>query len=157
LSLKSAILRLYVTIISIWYIWFFNTLDKADSITTILSMCPKRKVANFQNLTWPKEWKKMSDLGKILILFLCIIIYDIVTPCVQSLLIWSSSALGMGLHKRSISLTFSSLLRLKWLTWRCYVWNNKDYKLALTVLNFQGGTKPTNYNSSHVPHAIFVL
>ena len=30
----------------------------------------------------------------------------------------------------------------------CYVWNDKTYKLALTLINFQGGTKPTNYNSS---------
>lgn len=43
----------------------------------------------------------------------------------------------MSLHKHSTSLTrtFSGY----------YVWRNKDYKLALTLLNFQDGTKPTNY------------
>jgi hypothetical protein len=45
-----------------------------------------------------------------------------------------------------LSLTLSSSLHVKGLTWRCYVWNNKDYKLSLTILNFEGGTKPTNHN-----------
>jgi hypothetical protein len=30
------------------------------------------------------------------------------------------------------------------LTRICYVWSHKDYKLALTLLNYQGGTKLTN-------------
>jgi len=29
-----------------------------------------------------------------------------------------------------------------------YVWNDKDYKLTLTLLIFQSDTKPTNYNFS---------
>jgi hypothetical protein len=59
-----------------------------------------------------------------------------VTPCVQKLLIWPSSARGMGLHTCSTSLTLSSLLRVKGLTWKCYVWNNKNYKLTLTPPKF---------------------
>jgi hypothetical protein len=80
------------------------------------------------------------------------------------LLIWPSSARGTSLHtrstsltllsslrikgltRRSTSLTLSFSLRVKGLTRRCYVWNNKDYKLALTLLNFQCGTKHTNNN-----------
>jgi hypothetical protein len=45
---------------------------------------------------------------------------------------------------RSTSLTLSSSLCVKGLTLRCYVWNDKDYKLALTLLNFQDGTKFNN-------------
>jgi hypothetical protein len=30
----------------------------------------------------------------------------------------------------------------------CYIWNNKAYKVALTFLDYQGGTKTTNYNST---------
>jgi hypothetical protein len=59
-----------------------------------------------------------------------------VTPHVQKLLIWPSSARGMGLHTRGTSLTLSSSLHVKRLTQRCYVWNDKAYKLAPTLLNF---------------------
>jgi hypothetical protein len=69
------------------------------------------------------------------------------TPC-PKLLIWPSSACEMGLHTHRTSLTLLSLLRIKRLTQRCYVWNDKAYELALTLLNFQGGTKPTNNNST---------
>jgi hypothetical protein len=55
---------------------------------------------------------------------------------------------GVGLHMCSTSLILSSSLRVKGLTQRCYVWNDKAYKLALTLLNFQGGTKPTNNNTT---------
>jgi hypothetical protein len=55
---------------------------------------------------------------------------------------------GTGLHMRSTSLALSSSLRVKGLTQRCYVWNNKTYELALTLLDFQGGTKPTNNDST---------
>jgi len=34
------------------------------------------------------------------------------------------------------------------LTHMCYIWNNKAYKVALTLLDYQGGTKTTNYNST---------
>jgi hypothetical protein len=34
------------------------------------------------------------------------------------------------------------------ITQRSYVWNNKDYKLIITLLNFQDRTKPTMYNST---------
>jgi hypothetical protein len=54
----------------------------------------------------------------------------------------------MGLHTYSSSLILSSSFHVKHLTRRCYVWNSKDYKFALTLLNFQGGIKSTNYNSS---------
>jgi hypothetical protein len=67
-----------------------------------------------------------------------------ITPRIQKLRIWPSSDYGTGLHMRSTSLTLSSSLRVKGLTWRCYIWNDKSYKLALTLLNFQGSTKPTN-------------
>jgi len=70
-----------------------------------------------------------------------------VTPRVQKLFIWPSSTRGTGLHTRSTSLTLSSSLHVKELTRRCYVWN-KTYKLALTLLDYQGGTKSTNYNST---------
>jgi hypothetical protein len=70
----------------------------------------------------------------------------VVIPRVQNLLIWPSSTRGMGLHTRSTSLTLLSSLCEKGLTWRCYVWNDKSYKLALILLNFQGGTKPANNN-----------
>ena len=70
-----------------------------------------------------------------------------VTPCVQNLLIWPSSAREMGLHTCGTSLIPLSSLRVKGLTQRCNVWNNKDYKLARTLLNFQGGIKHTNNNS----------
>jgi hypothetical protein len=66
------------------------------------------------------------------------------------LLIWPSSTRGMSLHMHSTSLTLLSSLHVKGLTWRCYVWNNKAYKLAFTLLNFRGGTKATN-NTPHVP------
>jgi hypothetical protein len=46
------------------------------------------------------------------------------------------------------SLTLSSSLLVERLTQRCYIWSNKDYKLALTHLNFQSGIKPINYNST---------
>jgi hypothetical protein len=48
----------------------------------------------------------------------------------------------------STSLTLSSLPCVKGLTRKCYVCNKKDYKLGLTLVNFEDGTKPTNYNSS---------
>jgi hypothetical protein len=73
-----------------------------------------------------------------------------VTPRVQKLLIWPSSARGTSLHKCSTSLTLLSSLRVKRLTQRWYAWNNKDYKLALTLLNYQGGTKPPT-TTPHVP------
>ena len=44
------------------------------------------------------------------------------------------------------SLTLSSSLRVKELTQMYYIWNDKAYKLALTLLNFQGGTNPTDNN-----------
>jgi hypothetical protein len=77
-------------------------------------------------------------------------LYPPITPCVQKLLIWPSSARGMGLHTRSTSLTLSSSLCVKGLTRRCYVWNDKAYKLALTLINFRCGNKPTN-STLHVP------
>ena len=50
-------------------------------------------------------------------------------------------------------LTLSSPLRGKELTRRCYICNDKDYKLALILLNFYGGTKPTNRNHTcHMDH-----
>lgn len=42
-----------------------------------------------------------------------------------------SSSHGMSLHTHITSLTLSSSLHVKWLTQRCYVWNDKDYKLAI--------------------------
>jgi hypothetical protein len=70
------------------------------------------------------------------------------TPC-PKLLIWSSSTRGTGLHTHSTSLMLpSSSLRVKGLIRMCYIWNDKAYKLALTHLNFQCGTKPTNNNST---------
>ena len=62
------------------------------------------------------------------------------------LLTWPNSTRGMGLCMCSTSPTLSSSLRVKRLTQRCYLWNAKASKLALTLLNFQGGTKPTNHN-----------
>jgi hypothetical protein len=50
---------------------------------------------------------------------------------------------------RSTSLTLSSSLHVKGLTQRCYIWNDKAYKLALTLLSFQGGAKPTNHNHTN--------
>jgi hypothetical protein len=47
---------------------------------------------------------------------------------------------------RSTSLRLSSSLRVKGLIQRCYDWNDKAYKVALTLLNFKGDTKPTNHN-----------
>jgi hypothetical protein len=96
-----------------------------------------------------------------------------VTAHIQNLLIRPSSICGIGLHIRSTPLTISSsltglythstpltilsLLHVKGLTQRCYVWSNKDYKLALTLLNFQGGTKATNYRALHVQHNYYRL
>ena len=54
----------------------------------------------------------------------------------QNLLIWPSSACGTSLHTRNTSLALSSTLRVKGSTRRCYIWNDKDYKLAITLLNF---------------------
>jgi hypothetical protein len=54
----------------------------------------------------------------------------------------------MGLHTRITSHTLSFLLCVKGLIRWCYVWNNKAYKLALTLLDFQGGIKPNNNNST---------
>jgi hypothetical protein len=51
----------------------------------------------------------------------------------------------------STSLTLLSSLHVKGLTQRCYVWSDQDYKLALTLLNFQGGTKPPT-TTTHGPH-----
>ena len=73
-----------------------------------------------------------------------------VTPCVQKMLKWPGSSHGTDLHTRSTSLTLLSSLHIKGLTRRCYIWNDKDYKLALTLLDFQGGTKSTNNNSIYV-------
>ena len=47
-----------------------------------------------------------------------------------------SSARGTGFHTRSTLLTLLSSLHVKGLAWRWYDWNKKDYKLALTLLNF---------------------
>jgi len=33
---------------------------------------------------------------------------------------------------------------------RCYAWNNKANKLALTLLDIQGGIKATNYNWCYI-------
>jgi hypothetical protein len=66
-----------------------------------------------------------------------------VTPHVQNLLIWSSSSHGIGLPMHSTSLTLSSSLYVKGLIQSCYIWNDRDYKLAHTLLNFQSGTKHT--------------
>jgi hypothetical protein len=48
----------------------------------------------------------------------------------------------------SISLTLSSSFCVNGLIQRCYVRNDKTYKLTLLLLNFQDGTKPININST---------
>ena len=65
-----------------------------------------------------------------------------------------SSAHGTGLHTRSTSFTLLSSLRAKGLTRRCYVWNNKYYMLALSLLNLKSGTKHTNHklHMCHMDH-----
>jgi hypothetical protein len=73
----------------------------------------------------------------------------------SKLLIWPSSARGMSLHTHSTSLTLSSSLYVKGLTYRYNDWNDKAYKLAFTLLNFQGGTKPANHNHTFVTWANF--
>jgi hypothetical protein len=65
----------------------------------------------------------------------------------------------MLLHKwngpatRSASLTLSFSLCVKGLTWRSYIWNDKDYKLALALLNFQVGTNPPT-TTLHVSYGL---
>jgi hypothetical protein len=56
------------------------------------------------------------------------------------------------LHMCSTSLILSSSLRVKGLTHKCYIWNDKAYKLALALLNFQ---VVLNFltTTPHVPHA----
>jgi hypothetical protein len=59
-----------------------------------------------------------------------VIVWVSVTPK-SKIYLRSSSSRGTGLHTHSTSLTFSSSLLVKGLAQRC-VWNDKDYKLALT-------------------------
>ena len=77
-----------------------------------------------------------------------------VTPHVQEMLKWPGSSHGTDLHTRSTSLTLLSQLRVKGLNRRCYVWNNKDYMLALSLLNLKSGTKHTNHrlHLCHMSH-----
>jgi len=77
-----------------------------------------------------------------------------VTPCIQNLLTCPNSAHEMSLHTCSSSLTLLFSLRVKGLTRRCYVWNDNVYKLALTLINFEGSTKPTKYNHTCANFAI---
>lgn len=43
-------------------------------------------------------------------------------------------------------------LCVKGLTWRCNVWNDKDYKLVLTILNFSKVVENPPTITHHVPH-----
>jgi hypothetical protein len=58
------------------------------------------------------------------------------TPSTDTAVRVDAAASGTGLHTRRALLTLLSSLRVKMLTWRCYVWNDKDYKLVLTLLIF---------------------
>jgi len=68
-----------------------------------------------------------------------------VTPHVQNRLY------GPALHVERTCIRVAPRLHFRprfMLIRRCYVWKNKAYKLALTLLDFQGGTKSTNNNST---------
>lgn len=61
-------------------------------------------------------------------------------------------------HIRVAPLLHFHPLFVKELTRRFYVWSGKDYKMDLALLNFQGGTEPTNYNSTcHMDQQSFIL
>ena len=55
---------------------------------------------------------------------------DVTTHPIQKPLIWPSSAHGTDLHTCSTSLTLLSLLRVKGLTQRSYIWSDLDYKFG---------------------------
>jgi hypothetical protein len=100
-------------------------------------------------LCYRRRLNLMLNLDDVFLLLRTVLCFFLLGLC-PKLLIWPSSARGMGLHTCSTSLTLLSWLNVKGLTQRWYVRNDKAYKLPLILLNFQGGTKLTNNNSTCV-------